>query len=227
MAQLKEKVIGKVSGSLGDFVGRIRKGNNYLSMKPSSYKINNDPASIERRGKFRMACKLSKAVTSSQDIKALWQKSNNTITPYNNVLKVNYPFVSSGDTTSNVILTPGLGFPVQVDTLNVSDTQISVALNPLNNADAFDLGIETKVKMFAVLFLNNTTNTLAEPYIFLPFSSDEKILVTDTGLNFNIDLTGAETNYFNNYSNNKLHYVIFTLDDNNNVIHFSNTNSSA
>lgn len=223
MAKLKEKVIGKVSGTLGDFVGRIRNGSNYLSMKPSSFKVNNNPAAKERRGKFRMACKLSKAVTSPDDIKVLWKKYNAQISPYNNALKINYPFVSSAETTDFVTLAPDMGFPISVSDMNISSTQITISLEALNNADAFDLNVETKIKLFGVIFLKEPTNAFADDYQFLSFTSTEQALVTDTGLSFTINLTGSQTNYFNLYSTNKLHFMICTLNDLNEIIHFSNT----
>ena len=219
--------MGKVSGTLGDFVGRIRNGNNYLSMRPSSYKVSNDPAALERRGKFRMACKLSKAVTSHDEIKSIWKKSNNQITPYNSAVKMNYHFLSAADTTDGVTLTPELGFPISMNDSNITSSQITISLHALNNADSFDLNFETKIRMFAVLFLKDPINAFAEEYMFLSLTSEEQALVTDAGLNFIINLTGTQTNYFNLYSSIKLHFLVYTMNDLNEIIHFSSTLSSS
>ena len=62
MADLRKKVLGTVSGSVGDILFRVRNGKNYLGTKPLSFMPGTDENSIQRRKRFAMATRLAKPI---------------------------------------------------------------------------------------------------------------------------------------------------------------------
>ncbi|MBK8946953.1 MAG: hypothetical protein IPM32_17030 [Ignavibacteriae bacterium] len=224
MAKIKEKVIGKISGTMGDFVGRIRNGNNYLSMRPSNVRVNNDPSSIERREKFRMACKLAKEIVGIDDLRSIWNaKKGSSLSAYNYAVQKNYPFVQSNQLSQIVMLAPEFGFPISAETLTINNSSINVVISALGNAADFNFEVESKIVLYGFLFLSAPTSNLVEDYFLIKILFGEHGLVTDEAINFTYSLNGTQSALAANYNSKKLYLIAVTKSDDNQIGHFSNT----
>ena len=86
MARLKKKVLGQVSGAVGDTVFRERYGNNYLGMRPDSFMPGTSPADFQRRQRFALAAKTGVSINSASKLRALWAGvTPSGFSPFNNI----------------------------------------------------------------------------------------------------------------------------------------------
>ena len=64
MANLRKKVLGTVSGAVGDILFRTKNGRNYIGTRPLSFVPGKDEKSVARRKRFAMATRLAKQINS-------------------------------------------------------------------------------------------------------------------------------------------------------------------
>jgi len=91
MVILHEINIAALTGKAGDFVYKNYNGKKVICQKPSSYRINYGSAAVEERNKFSVTAHLSKAISSLQYLKLIWnsiKKPRNSI--HHTICKYNY-----------------------------------------------------------------------------------------------------------------------------------------
>lgn len=66
MAKLNKKIIGNLSGSLGDIIFKEREGSSYAATRPSKMRATNNPLTLLRRKRFRLSIKLGRAIYSDR-----------------------------------------------------------------------------------------------------------------------------------------------------------------
>ncbi len=224
MAQMKKQVLGSVSGALKDIVFRERYGKNYAAMRPASFKTPEDPASVGRRSKFKMAVELSKAINQSAELKSLWKPDTPTgLSPYNFIVKTNYFRVTADAPGNNVLLVPSGGFPISAVSVDIAAAQVKVKLEAIGTNNGIDPLIETKLRMFSVLYNSNPSVPDNLPYSYITLGSDE--VNTDLGvqLDFTSPLDGTEQYDYNQYQDHKVYFVLVTLNAEGQVVHYSIT----
>lgn len=224
MARIKKEILGKVSGTLGDLTFRQRNGKSYVSTRPISFRTSNDPASIERRSKFKLSVKLSQAIYSIDELKYIWTKetSGNKL-PFNYITQINYPFVGNGVLTGIVKLVPSIGFNVSNPVVVYNQNDIVVNTDALGNNSGINATIETKVKLLSVFNLSNPIDNSLDEYTFLNLVSTPQGTDLEQVNSFTLNLSNIDSQFMGMYQNHKGYFVLITLDENNNIVHYSNT----
>ncbi len=224
MAKLKKQVLGEVSGTLGTFVFREVKGKNVIGMRPTNVNVANDPASVDRRNKFKMSSKLAQSILADQYLKKLWgAKTPYELNTHNYIIQQNYNSVQPSNLTDVVKLIPDFGFPLTISSVAKSASQISANITALNSNPGFKFMDETQIIMSAVLFLHTPVDNSVSEYSFLTFTSASQAINLAAPLAFNVALDGPSGIIYDKYSQQKLFFVFITLDTENNIIQFSNT----
>lgn len=223
MAELSGNVLGKLSGKIGNITARIRNGKNYLASRPGSFIPGSDPASVARRNKFRAAVKFSKTIITVDDLKKIWidQKSSD-ISAFNYVVKVNYNHIVDGKPSSSNLITPPVGFNATFSNITLNSDSINLTLDPLSGVPGIDTGIETEVKICAVLCLSAPVTDVFDDFNLASLQSDPITLQTLDPTVFNLPLSIA-SGFLDNYSSKVFYITALTLDNNGEVVHFSNT----
>lgn len=224
MAELKNSILGKISGSIGNITARIRNGKNYLASKPAYFNTPDDTASVERRAKFKLAVKFSYAVLKSSGLKSVWRTfvSNNK-PPFANLMKINYKFILDNDLSALNLITPSEGFSPGFSNVVLTNANLSADLAPLDGLAPFDTNIETILKLSAVVYLSNPANESYEEYDFISLESDNVPLQLINPESFSIDLKSFEGSKVDNYQDKMIFLAAYTLDDEGIPIHFSST----
>jgi|SRR5690606_5003198 len=226
MASLKKKILGSVSGALGDVVFRERKGNNIIAVRPASFKTPLDAQSVERRGKFTMATKLARAVYVSSDLKSLWQSAAPSGTsPFNYLVKQNYFSVNSASPGSSIKMVPAGGFTFTSSEAVQDSTGFSLTINALGTNNGIDTNVEVNLQVYSILFMGSPTDDNVAPFTFLTLSSDIKPLTLDNPVTFATPLISSQTVLYNQYSDYMTYFALVTLDSQGKVIHYSITDS--
>jgi hypothetical protein len=227
MANLKKKILGQVSGALGDLVFRERNGSNIIAVRPSSFSTPTDPASVERRGKFTMAAKLAGAINDSSGLKSLWENAApSDLSYFNYFVKRNYIYVTS-ETPGNVIeLVPSGGFPFASTNVDPAATQFDLTISALGTNNGIDTGVEVNIQTLSVLFLSNPSGENVPPYTFFTLSSGLQPLSLTDPISFISPLSGSQTLIYNQYINAKVYFALVTLDAAGKIIHYSVTEAS-
>lgn len=224
MAKLKNKILGKVSGSLGDITFRQRNGINYLSMRPAKYNTPSDEESVKRRSKFRLAVKLASAVNSIKLLKNIWSESvPNGSSVYNFLVQEYFRILNIESLHEDVNLTPGYGFAAEAVTVTQTDNQISVTASAIGVNAGIDIGAEPKIDLVAIMFLTLPTKTSLEPAQFIPIEFPEIDTVLNSQLNFTYSVSSQLAGLMSGYGQQQLLFALTTLDESKKPAHYSNT----
>ncbi len=224
MAELKKKVLGQVSGAVGDIVFRERYGLNYVGLRPSSFMPGTDAASVARRQRFALATRVGVTINSSSQLKQLWAAHTSSgLNAYNQIVKTNYPFVSSTDLSNLLQLTPSYGFGFVVTDSNVDRVRIRVSIDPIGNNAGINTALEPNTIMVCLLFLTNPIDPSIQIYTLMCLSSVLQHTDLGTALNFDANLTNQQQVVFDNYQVTKTFVALVTLDADGNPVHYSST----
>ena len=224
MANLNKQVLGRLSGSIGDIVFRERNGKNIVGLKPSSFNTPEDPASVARRGKFKMAVDVAHAIYQDSKLKSLWKPGTPAgLSPFNYLVKKNYSSVSPDTPGNFILIVPAGGFPITASDISKSNTQMQVTVDAIGTNNNIDPVVETKIQMLSVLFNSNPSEEDTAPYAFLTLPSGIITLSLTGQLIFNSPLTGSEGLLFDLYQDHQLYLALVTMDDEEKIIHNSIT----
>jgi hypothetical protein len=226
MARFVNAPLGKLRGALGDALFRKKNGKFLVGVKPDDFMPGEDKDSVDRRSRFGLTAKFSKAVIQNPNLKKIWDACTpDTMSPFNGVIKENYHRITFNDITNDVLLTPEVdSFNVVKDTITVSDTQIQVALEIIGTNNLINPAIETKIQMAVVIFHENPVNADLHTAInFQSFKSSEVPLSLIAPLSFTINLIDNDSRIYDWYSNHKAFFAFYTLDADGKPIHHSIT----
>jgi hypothetical protein len=222
MANLSKKVLGAISGAVGDLVFRQKNGKNFIATRPASFVPGKDEASVNRRNKFRFTTKLSSQINEIPELYQVWDDYS-TIAPFSNMVKSNYPFVDPDGEPGDFRLVPHKGFNTRTAAISLSDQELQVEINPIGSNCGIDLFDELTVKLISIIYLHNPVSEFMTGYEFLPLMSEELPLQIDEPLLFSVPLMNQDSGIYNLYQDHEAYLVLVTLDEDGNVIHFSNT----
>ena len=224
MANLKKKILGQVSGALGDLVFRERDGSNIIAVRPSSFNTPDDPASVARRGKFAMAAKLASAIGSNPIIKSLWLPLiTDGLNIQSYLVKTNYFYALPDDITNLVKLVPDGGFGVDVVTVDKDQARVRVDINPVGENSGINIAVETQIQLLVLLFLGDPVDENNLPYSFLALSSAALPISLVDPLSFDTNLLTNQSLIYNRYQVQKAYFTIITLDAEDKAVHHSVT----
>jgi hypothetical protein len=223
MATLNKSVLGKISGALGDLVFRQMNGENFVRLRPKSFIPGTDEASVNRRNKFRFASKFASSVDNLSELRQVWEEYAPAKSPFKSLFSSNYPYIDPAGQPASLKVTPQSGFGTSTSLITVSPVEIQAELNPLGDRIGIDTSVETSVMLLGVLHLYNPLDVNSPAYQFINIISEELPLQTDSPLVFSVPLMNQETELYNLYGGREVYLALVTLDDEGNVIHFSNT----
>jgi len=223
MANLKEKVLGSVSGGLGDIIFRNVKGKNVISMKPASFNTPQDPGSVARRGKFLMVVKLAASINSNVQLKSIWKQFGPSgLSIINTLVKTNYLNVTPDDINDSMLLVPSGGFGITPVSVDKTADQVVIDLQAIGTASGIDTGIEKKLRLMMILFLKSPViveNTA--PYAFISLSSGILNTSLTVPLTFTALLMSNQSLLFNQYQESKVFFALVTLNEQEDLIRHS------
>lgn len=224
MATLSKKILGRVTGTLGDITFRQRNGKNYLTSRPNSFKPTNDPATLARRAKFKFAVKLASMVNSIPELNLLWGANTaNGSSGYNQLVSVNYAKLNPYSFTSKTQFTPDEGFGIKTSAITIGNDEITVSLLPIGTKEGIDVSHENSLQLFSILCLSEPVNEGDDKYRLFPLTSGILPLTLETEVIFSIQVSSAIEQLLSLYAKKQLLSGILTLDTEQNPVHWSST----
>jgi hypothetical protein len=224
MGQLNRQVLGRVSGKIGDIVFRQRAGKNFASVKPDSINVSDDPASIDRRNRFALACKFSSHINAVPYLSPIWKKKTPAgLSAYNYITKINYMFTEPDELSDLASLVPGLGFGVTVNSSALIPPNLNVVIDPIGSISGIDTAAEPVMRLCTIISLTNPNDEYIDRAEFITLVSGDQAAVLDAPLTFQVPYSSQETQLFNSYQDKKAFSVLVSLDQDENPVHYSNT----
>jgi len=223
MANLIKSVLGRPTGAVGDIVFRQMDGKTIVATRPGSFMPGIDEASVDRRSKFRFAVKLASAANGMDDIREIWDQNVDAGSPFQNLVKTNYPYVDADGLPGSYKLTPAGGFGTSTSLITVSPVAIEAELNPLGDNIGIDTAEEVSIRLLSLVYLYNPTDPNCPAYDFLVKASEDIPLQLASAVIFSVPLMNQDTEKYNLYQNRSVYFAVVTLDAEGNVVHFSTT----
>lgn len=224
MAKLKKQIFGKVSGAVGDIVFRNRYDSNYISLRPIRFTLPMDERAVARRNKFKAALKLASAMNSIIPLKQVWNDNtsgNNTV--FNRMVRGVYPSLVNQLPSENTIITPGNGFAVAVQNIELNQEQLLLMTEALGNDIGINTQIEKTVRLVSVLCLSSPANTIYPDVVYLPLVSTSQNLVLNSQLNITVNFNLSEKELLVKYNEKRLLAGLITFDVELQPVSFSDT----
>jgi len=212
MATLNKKILGALTGSVGDVVFKSRKGKTYIASKPASYDLRMDEKSVHLRSKFGFCTSLFSAMGKVFWFKYLW---NNPDIPGDSIINklfiANYNRVPPDLNFSNILLTPmeGQFAPVltKVESINFN---ITFAFEPLGSGIINE--VQNKVSLQGVMSLENPYESTGKPIKFIPVSSEIIISEPNQPITFECLIMPKDQPFYNDYRVRKFLVNILVRD---------------
>jgi hypothetical protein len=197
---------------------------NYMATRPGSFVPGTDPASVARRNRFAMAGRASSSIYNIDKLKSLW----NIVNPsgknaYNDLLKINYRFVSATGVSDLLQMTPDYGFGVVITDNYVDRTHVQITLDPIGSNAGINPALEPNMMMVSLVFLSSPVDLNVYPYSFIGVSSVPQATNLVTALTFDANLTNQQQQIFDKYQSVKTFVALLTLDADGNPVHYSST----
>ena len=124
MSQLKEPVLGKLSGRAGNIVGRDFGYGHYISVRPRKYNIKKKLKEVSSKQRFYTLVKFAKGIVRYPELKNVWDKCNMPGKGgYNRIISANCKLLKDNLPTTENIITPK-GRELIFDMLEVNDKKI-------------------------------------------------------------------------------------------------------
>jgi len=224
MSEINSGILGKMTGSIGNITGKVSKGKNILTLKPSSFNAPKDPESVARREKFALTVKFAKTVNAQAPLKILWQKvTPSDLSPFNYIVKTNYPSFLNGSYSGTTTITPLLGFPVTTASAELTQDGISFTINALANAYDFNLSKETRLKPVVILSFANPGNLTLQAALFISVELPASNFVADAEITFTSTFNDYIKSLYEKYTSRSALFALVTLDSNDIPVNFSQT----
>ena len=224
MADLRKKVLGTVSGAVGDILFREKNGRNYVGTKPSSFMPGMDDKSIARRKRFAMATRLAKPINSIFQLKSIWRTvAFPGLSPYNQIVKANYRNAQPDSIGDMVKLAPDLGFSVQITNIGVDENHLRVTLNGITASSGINPAVELYFQIAGIMHLSDPANAENDAHAFLRLVTTEQSLALDTEINFDLNFYDQASQLIAQYNERKVFLILLSLDTDRKVVHYSNT----
>ena len=224
MADLRKKVLGTVSGAVGDILFRAKNGRNYVGTRPLSFTPGTDEKSVARRKRFGMATRLARPINSIYRLKSLWKAvAPVPLHSYNMIVRANYNSVGPDSISNTIKLVPEIGYSVQFSEFTLNVNRMRVALDGLTSASGINPSVEIYCQLVGIIHLSNPVDTEKEPHVFIPVVSIEQALALNIEITDDIIFQDVISQLLAMYQDRKAFLTLLTLDTDRNVIHYSNT----
>lgn len=224
MAELRGNVMGVLRGSLGNITGRVRYGKNYFSAKPASFKMPLDEASVARRAKFKLAVKFCSIALKNNKIKNIWRPlAKNEKLVFQHLVPINYNLFKNNDLSNSNIITPPDGFAPRILDISYESSVLSVKIGGLNEVPGYQPEIENQIKLFAIIYRRTQISEEEGDYKLLSFETGGEINEEDNSITFKRFIDAKNNPSSNDNIKSKIYMAVYTLDENDNTVHYSAT----
>lgn len=214
MATLKGNVLGKIRGKVGTVSGRVRNGKNYLVSLPASFNVPNDPLSLARREKFKMAVKFAKAVNADPLLKEIWNVNNTSNrTVFNLVMQQNYKLLENNSPSDQNIITPELGFNPNLASAAYANGDLTITTNILSETLTINPEEETQIIASGFIFAEDPSSDNVELYNFYNFSMAPQAIDLEQQMTFVRTLPYIQQMGLEHYQVTKIYSALITLTD--------------
>ena len=228
MAKLNDQHLGTLRGALGPQVFKMLFGEAYVARLPR--RTLNEPTAetIERRNRFKMCMKFSKALYDISMLRKFWNEFTpegvtKRIPTIAKIAKVSYQTITPAAVLDDTFLAPDFGFSITTTDVSIDETEISVALDPIGSDQGIDLAVEKYIRLGCVMHLFDPVNGTQIAHRFMTFLSPNVVLNLANPLSFTIPIVSTKQSIYNAYDTHKTFLILVTSDENGKSVHFSNT----
>ena len=178
--------------------------------------------------KFGIAVKLSHAINYLSQLKHFWRAFDSGSddahrSAFNKIVKETYHKVSDSDVLATASLVPDIGFQISASDITLSNSSVSVELDPIGTDKGIDTLVETNVQLACVLFLKEPVIDSEKPAYFLHRISAKVAINLSNPLTFTFPLDNIESQTYDLYTVRKGLFALVTLDANDVPVRYSNT----
>lgn len=230
MAEIINELTGRVRGKVGNLVYRITHNKTSLNSLSTSRRIDTSEKAVARKKRFKLTVKFAKAVNSLSRLKYFWKNivvnaGDEYRSAFTKIFKKNFPNITDVSLNNLIHLIPTYGFGLTSPEVTLSDTLVTVELQPIGTGQGIDLSVETKAQVAMVLYANTPVGTdlSIAPFEFIFKMSDEVVLNLTNPLTFEIVLEGDKQEIYNAYTVRKAYFTLITLDADGVPVRFSST----
>ena len=213
MARLEKKVLGEIRGRVGNIVGKVRNGKQYIASRPSKYTMSKAPHEVDKRNRFKVNGLFAKAIKENKLLYNIWNKEKAPATSaYNKICKVNFKLCSTERPTPENLITPG-GFTLPLESISYFADKIEAELKP------FDILPDERRVIFILL------TSFYEPVMteadYFRIKRIEDYDLDELKLTFNFNT--PEKQIASEYKNRTLFLAAVTQDEAGNILRWSET----
>lgn len=227
MAKLNKKILGSISGSLGDITFRRRNGKNYLASRPASFNVPVDQESINRRSKFARSVKLASLINSIPQLRILWEERiTDGRSVFNELVRNNYSYINPDSISPDMQLTPVYGFGVLQTSAQIIDGKLKIVLQPVGTNAGIDTQIEKYFQLITVISLGNPLNSSKESNFLIPVVSAKIAVDLANPLDIETVIINQALQVISAYATKEHFSALITIDESENIIHYSSTFTS-
>jgi len=172
---------------------------------------------------FGNTAKFSKAVNSIPALKSVWDNATpNNISPFNGIFKASYPFITPTDVSDNAKVVPLLfGFDVTTTDVTISETSVTVDIDPIGTNAGIDLLVEKYIQLAVVIKCKDGTVDELPDLMFIPLKSSDVTLNLANPLSFLITLSDQYSELYSLYTTHKSCFAFVTLTETGKAVHYS------
>jgi hypothetical protein len=216
MAEIRNQILGKVSGKLGDIVFRKMNGKTVVSIRPRNYKPTKSEKARKTRSKFGLIVSFAKYINSIPYLKEVWLRANIPgSNSYQKIIKHNSKVGQESTLTIKNIITPK-GFPITVEGLSVKNNKISLTLN-FHNIEVAPYEVHLIIYFYEPVNENEKQNIFDSMIMNIPSNSEKNLY------HLEMELDNKQISLFEKYSKQILYIAVVTNAPDKNTVFWSST----
>lgn len=184
--------IGRLSGKLGELVFRNFPDKTVVSKRPLSFKPGSDPASVNRRQRFKLTSFFAKSVKSFPVAYELWaKKTRNKMSAYNCVFKHNYDAVEHNDVSKYVKIFPDSHFHVEPESFILTKDYLHVSFNTDDLYASCNYDIKY-LQTAVIIFCKESVMNYYDDFRFITYLSSPVKIKDSENISFSLALSNNE-----------------------------------
>ncbi len=194
MAELRNGILGELTGKIGNKVIRKVNGKIVASERPATYKKTKSKKAKTVRGRFAVTVDLAKYINSIPDLREVWSCADvKGTSPYHKAIKVNSYLTGNDSPSLNNIITP-FGIYLKTRSISLENKNLILQFENIeeaalqNNFSSFSLHAllsfqepitksDKKYKLSNISFNGQSISSLSEVSISLPLDKAALALI--------------------------------------------------
>lgn len=188
MAILKNSILGRVTGKLGNVVIRELNGKLVASIRPAKYKTGRSQFAKTNRNRFAVSVNFARCVNSINILKEVWRMADLEGTyAFNRILKYNIPHSKISYPSENNVITPK-GFSIEINNLVFENDCIEFILVESDISNYETTAVDESCLIILMAFYEpkeKTSNLFAIDHVVFSLpstnSENEKVIKISTG----------------------------------------------